>query len=112
MYKEIQLYAKDERSLRCVDNDGDEISPVSKHYRRSQFNRDFIAEPFITILVGTTTESTESKAFQLPEFLLREYSSYFKAALDGGFREAKERTITLDDEDPDVFRTFAAWLFE
>jgi hypothetical protein len=44
--------------------------------------------------------------------LLCNSSAYFKAALNNGFSETTTQKITLDDDDPDVFRTYAAWLFE
>ena len=36
---------------------------------------------------------------------------YFKAALTENFSEAADQEVTLDDEDPEVFRTFNAWLY-
>jgi hypothetical protein len=44
--------------------------------------------------------------------LLCNSSTYFKAALNNGFSETLTQKITLDDEDPDVFRTYAVWLFQ
>jgi hypothetical protein len=44
--------------------------------------------------------------------LLCNSSTYFKAALNNGFSETASQKITLDDDSPDVFRTYAAWLFE
>jgi hypothetical protein len=44
--------------------------------------------------------------------LLCNSSTYFKAALNNGFSETATQKITLDDDDPEVFRTYAAWLFE
>ena len=37
---------------------------------------------------------------------------YFQAALNNGFSETTTQRIVLDDDDPDIFRTHAAWLFE
>lgn len=43
--------------------------------------------------------------------LLCSRSDYFKAALTGNFSEAAEQVVTLDDEDPEIFRKFNAWLY-
>lgn len=50
--------------------------------------------------------------FNLPKVLLCNSSTYFKAALNNGFSETATQSISLDDESPEVFRTYAAWLFE
>lgn len=39
-------------------------------------------------------------------------SSYFKAALNGSFIEGESQKVELDDEDPEVFRTYVAWLYQ
>lgn len=44
--------------------------------------------------------------------MLCESSTYFKAALNNGFAETAAQKITLDDDDPEIFRTYAAWLFQ
>lgn len=44
--------------------------------------------------------------------LLCNSSAYFKAALCGSFIEGQTQTIDLDDEDPSVFRTYIAWLYQ
>lgn len=38
-------------------------------------------------------------------------SSFFKAALSRGFKEAEEKRIILKEDDPNVFRIFVAWLY-
>lgn len=43
--------------------------------------------------------------------LLCSRSGYFKAALTGNFREAEDQVVILDDEDPETFRMFNAWLY-
>ena len=43
--------------------------------------------------------------------LLCHHSSYFKAALEGGFEESETEVIDLRDEDPDVFWGFKEWLY-
>ncbi|THY82033.1 hypothetical protein D6C92_10170 [Aureobasidium pullulans] len=68
-----------------------------------------IAGPFAEITVG---EEEFAVVFNLPRELLCQTSTYFKAALNNGFNETTTQKIYLDEEDPDVFRTYAAWLFE
>jgi hypothetical protein len=63
--------------------------------------------PFAEITVGA-----DAVVFTLPKRLLCNSSTYFKAALNNGFAETATQKITLDDDDPDVFRTYAAWLFQ
>jgi hypothetical protein len=43
--------------------------------------------------------------------LLKFYSGYFQAALDGGFAEAQSRVIKLETEEPAVFEEFVLWLY-
>ena len=43
--------------------------------------------------------------------LLCEASHFFKAAFDGGFLEAKERTVEMPDEDVVTFEHFQIWLY-
>ncbi|KAI4728593.1 hypothetical protein E4T49_03561 [Aureobasidium sp. EXF-10728] len=61
------------------------------------------------IIVGS---GTDIETFTVHKKLLCDSSTYFKAALNNGFRETKDQTITLDDENPGVFRTFVVWLYE
>ncbi|THX73570.1 hypothetical protein D6D04_08462 [Aureobasidium pullulans] len=68
-----------------------------------------IAGPFAEITVG---EEEFAVVFNLPRELVCQTSTYFKAALNNGFNETTTQKIYLDEEDPDVFRTYAAWLFE
>lgn len=53
----------------------------------------------------------EPKRFAIHKGLLCSRSGYFKAALTGNFREAEDQLVTLDDEDPRMFRRFNAWLY-
>jgi hypothetical protein len=50
--------------------------------------------------------------FTVQKALLCNSSAYFKAALNGPFVEAQTQTIDLDDEDPSIFRTYVAWLYQ
>lgn len=43
--------------------------------------------------------------------LLCHYSSFFRAALTGGFHEAMTHEITLDEEDPKIFDIFVNSLY-
>ncbi|THY66746.1 hypothetical protein D6C95_10507 [Aureobasidium pullulans] len=69
---------------------------------------DALRQPCAEIVVGTPDNS---ETFYLHKKLLCDSSSYFKAALNNGFAETTSQKITLDDEDPAVFRTFASWLY-
>ena len=53
----------------------------------------------------------EQIRYAIHKGLLCSRSGYFKAALTGNFSEATDQVVTLDDEDPDTFRTFNAWLY-
>lgn len=50
--------------------------------------------------------------FSVPKALLCNSSTYFKTALNSQFIEGQTQTINLDDEDPTVFRTYVAWLYQ
>ncbi|THW87138.1 hypothetical protein D6D15_06900 [Aureobasidium pullulans] len=69
---------------------------------------DALRQPCAEIVVGTPDNS---ETFYLHKKLLCDSSSYFKAALNNGFAETTSQKITLDDEDPAVFRIFASWLY-
>ncbi|THX13826.1 hypothetical protein D6D13_03412 [Aureobasidium pullulans] len=64
--------------------------------------------PTAQIIVGPPGNT---QTFNIHKKLLCDASSYFKAALNNGFAETTSQKITLDDEDPAVFRTFASWLY-
>jgi len=70
-----------------------------------------ITGPFAEI---TVRRGASVAVFNLPKQLLCNSSTYFNAALNNGFLETATQKITLDDDDdhPEVFRTYAAWLFE
>ncbi|KAI4720286.1 hypothetical protein E4T48_03418 [Aureobasidium sp. EXF-10727] len=61
------------------------------------------------VIVGS---GSDIETFTVHKKLLCDSSTYFKAALNNGFKETKDQTITLDDEDPEIFRTFVVWLYE
>ncbi|QDS76434.1 hypothetical protein FKW77_004376 [Venturia effusa] len=60
----------------------------------------------VTIEVGE-----EKQQFQVHRDILTASSTFFKAAFDGEFREAKEKLIHLTDTAPTTFRDFLAWLY-
>lgn len=64
------------------------------------------ASPQVKILVGQ-----DETPFSIHKDLLCHYSSYFRAALNGGFEEAAKNEIKLLDEDPQIFNVFLEWLY-
>jgi len=60
----------------------------------------------INTLVGP-----DALEFFVHGLLLKASSTFFAAPLKGPFREAREKTITLDDEDVEVFKTYLVWLY-
>ena len=59
-----------------------------------------------TIIVGPDKDK-----FIIHQELLTYHSPYFRAALTGGFKEAKEKSVTLKDEHPRIFEFFMHWLY-
>ncbi|MCJ1404985.1 hypothetical protein MMC11_008211, partial [Xylographa trunciseda] len=59
-----------------------------------------------TLIVGP-----EKKTFKMHEGLLCSISPFFKAALEGDFKEAQEHTIELIDDDPEIMEYFQLWLY-
>ncbi|KAG9635137.1 hypothetical protein KCU64_g15137, partial [Aureobasidium melanogenum] len=60
----------------------------------------------------TVGAASSAVVFNLPKELLCKSSTYFTAALNNGFSETTTQRIVLDDDDPDIFRTYAVWLFQ
>jgi len=60
----------------------------------------------------TIKVDTEEKPFPIQKELLMYQSKYFRAAFEGGFNEADDRTVTLEDVDEDLFRLFSNWLYK
>ena len=52
-----------------------------------------------------------AKTFTVHKGILCRSSSYFKAALEGGFKESKDQVLRLPDDDPVVFSHFQLWLY-
>ena len=65
------------------------------------------SEP-IAIVVGT---EPHTKTWHLPKELLLNASSFFAAALNGNFTEAKSKMIALPEDISDAFSLFARWLY-
>lgn len=53
----------------------------------------------------------ERQSFGFHKALLCRRSAYFKAALNGNFKEAEDGVVILDDEDPHLFQVFNEWLY-
>ena len=51
------------------------------------------------------------KVWHLPEKLLKSKSTFFTAALEGGFAEGLSKSVALPEEDPGVFKNFIEWLY-
>jgi hypothetical protein len=61
---------------------------------------------FATVLVGP-----DEDRFVVHEEVLIHHSQFFRAALTGGFKEAKEKTVRLRDVNPHIFEFFVHWLY-
>ena len=71
----------------------------------NQSDRDDL-DSIIQVIVGSAKVS-----FAIHKSLLCHASSYFNAALNGGFREAFESTVALPEDDSSVFKRFQLWLY-
>jgi BTB/POZ domain len=60
----------------------------------------------VTIKVGL-----QEQTFSVHKPLLTETSTFFKAALDGNFKEAAENEVKLLEEAGEVFEQFFRWLY-
>lgn len=63
-------------------------------------------EGFVYILVGP-----EKVKFGAHRGILCQYSSYFRAALSGCFKEAEEGVVILPADDPVLYKIFVTWLY-
>jgi len=61
----------------------------------------------VTIKVGK-----EGEPFPIHKELVIYQSKYFRAAFKGGFKEADDRTVTLEDVDEDILRLCFNWLYK
>lgn len=62
--------------------------------------------PSVQICVGA-----DEDAFYIPKHLFRTHSNYFKAALDGDWKEAMANLFRLPDIHPRFFAIFVYWLY-
>ncbi|THW55651.1 hypothetical protein D6D20_09330 [Aureobasidium pullulans] len=76
------------------DENGEPWIPVPSKYKG----------PYVQVEVGVET-------FKISKVLLCESSSYFHAALNGGFMEAKTNRILLDER-LELFEIFHTWLYK
>ncbi|GIZ37637.1 hypothetical protein CKM354_000107900 [Cercospora kikuchii] len=67
-----------------------------------------ITNNIITITVG---QGPESEKFLVHDFLLKENSKFFEAALNRQWIEGQEKKVNLPDDDPLIFSIYADWLF-
>ncbi len=61
----------------------------------------------VKVIVG----SEPPAVFNVHEALICEGSDYFKTIMSGGWRESGERSVTLKEDDPQVFHTYVHWLY-
>lgn len=66
---------------------------------------------YIHVNHNDEVSSIRKTIFPIHKNLLCNCSSYFAAALKGGFKEAKTGTIILADEHPEVISRFKTWLY-
>lgn len=65
----------------------------------------FLYDSLVVVLVGP-----ESQRFDLHKGLICARSDFFRAALNGHFKEA-EGKIELPEQDPETFKYFVNWLY-
>lgn len=61
----------------------------------------------MTVRVGDGEATTDVPVYRA---LISAASPYFKAAFEGGFKEAEDRLLTLNDVSEQAFRLFLTWL--
>jgi Inhibitor of Apoptosis domain/BTB/POZ domain len=67
-----------------------------------------LGQNLITIRVGT---GENSQVHSVHKKLISKHSAYFDAAINGGFREAIQQEIVLEEEDPLIFEFFLTWVY-
>ncbi|KAF2234753.1 hypothetical protein EV356DRAFT_514890 [Viridothelium virens] len=80
-------------------------APIRNRNLQSAAFKYFDSDP-ITVLVGP-----EAQRFVIHENALRSKSRFFEAALSKPWAEARERRVTLPDDDPEVFKLYVQWLY-
>ncbi|TID26589.1 hypothetical protein E6O75_ATG01082 [Venturia nashicola] len=69
-------------------------------------NSDGIGKDLVQVEVGE-----EKEGFTVHKDLLTAVSPYFKAAFEGGFKEAKNKSVPISDATPLQFRLFLNWIY-
>lgn len=64
-----------------------------------------LKSPLVTIYIGTAR-----KKFEFPQRLLCFHSGFFNLALNGEFREATELTVSLPEDEPELFEIIVSWM--
>ncbi|KAF2810464.1 uncharacterized protein BDZ99DRAFT_571037 [Mytilinidion resinicola] len=72
--------------------------------------RDSMSKTFGTEIV-TVRAGPGAEPFHIHRNLIAHWSRYFHNAFKGGFREAEEKEITLDDVEPWLFKIVMEWLY-
>ncbi|KAL8759125.1 MAG: hypothetical protein Q9199_001007 [Rusavskia elegans] len=65
-----------------------------------------LTDEVVTVLVGL-----EETPFHIHKGLLCSKSEYFRAAFEGSFKEATEKKIHLEEDDPIIFQHYAVWIY-
>lgn len=63
-------------------------------------------DDIVHIVVGP-----EKKVFKIHKEILCNASTYFRAALNGGFKEAKEQKVEMPEDKVSIFKYFQHWLY-
>lgn len=65
--------------------------------------------PIVTVRVGV---DEHAETFYVHKDALRSTSSFFKAALNEDFKEAKTNSIELPEDDPSIFKLYLCWIYD
>ncbi|CAI7619031.1 unnamed protein product [Penicillium viridicatum] len=79
---------------------------MARNHGDSKDNVTKIQGPTVKITVGTSKEP-----FHVHESVLCTSSHFFKAAMSGSWKESKEHTIELPEDDPKAFAIYSHWLY-
>ncbi|CAI7593507.1 unnamed protein product [Penicillium crustosum] len=79
---------------------------MAPNYGNSEDNVTKIQGPAVKITVGASKEP-----FHVHESVLCTSSRFFNAAMSGSWKESKEYTIELPEDDPAAFSIYSHWLY-
>ncbi|KUM58300.1 hypothetical protein ACN42_g8858 [Penicillium freii] len=79
---------------------------MARNHGDSKDNVTKIQGPTVKITVGTSEEP-----FHVHESVLCTSFHFFKAAMSGSWKESKEHTIELPEDDPKAFAIYSHWLY-